>query len=132
MIASGGTFLDKARESLQGARVELDGARYSNSANRSYYAVFQAAVHAILAERLRPPGSGAEWNHGWVHGQFNGVVLHRRHRYPSDLRGILNDNYDVRVQADYSSESVSELMAARALRRAERFVGAIIQREEQA
>jgi HEPN domain-containing protein len=58
MIESGGTFLDKARESLMGARIELEGGRYSNSANRSYYAVFQAAIHAILAERIRPPGGG--------------------------------------------------------------------------
>jgi uncharacterized protein (UPF0332 family) len=131
MIELGGTFLDKAKESLTGARTELEGGRYSNSANRSYYAVFQAAIHAILAESVKPPGRGDHWDHGWVHGQFNGLLIHRRHRYSSDLRAVLNDNYDVRVQADYTPNAVSEVMASRALRRAERFVGAIVQREEQ-
>ena len=131
MIEVGSTILDKARESLTGARAELDGGRYSNSANRSYYAVFQAAIHAILAEQIRPPGRGGHWDHGWVHGQFNGLLIFRRHLYSSDLRAVLNNNYDVRVQADYSPHAVTESMASRALRRAERFVGAIVQRQEQ-
>ena len=131
MIKVGGTFLDKARESLTGARSELDGGRYSNSANRSYYAVFQAAIHAILAEEIRSPGRRDHWDHGWVHGQFNGLLIFRRHRYGSDLRAVLNSNYHVRVQADYSPGAVTESVASRALGRAERFVGAIIQRQEQ-
>jgi hypothetical protein len=35
MIESGGTFLDKASESLAGATAELEARRYSNSANRT-------------------------------------------------------------------------------------------------
>jgi hypothetical protein len=42
-------FLDKARESLAGAESEFVNRRYNNSANRSYYAVFQAAIHALIA-----------------------------------------------------------------------------------
>ena len=129
MIESEGTYLDKAQESLAGARAELDATRYSNSANRSYYAVFQAAIHAILAASIRPPGISGEWNHGWVQGQFNGQIISRRHRYPTDLRGVMNENYLVRVQADYSPKAVTQVVASRALRRAERFVRAIVERE---
>jgi uncharacterized protein (UPF0332 family) len=130
MIELEGTFLDKARESLAGSRAELAAQRYSNSANRSYYAVFQAAIHAILAESIRPPRPD-NWDHGWVQSQFNGVLVNRRHRYAPELRSVLGNNYNVRTQADYSPEAVSETSASRALRRAERFVGAIVQREAQ-
>jgi uncharacterized protein (UPF0332 family) len=126
-----GTFLEKAQESVAGARAELNAQRYCNSANRSYYAVFQAAIHAILAESIRPPRPD-DWDHGWVQNQFNGMLINRRHRYSSDLRPVLGDNYKTRVQADYTPDEVSQTLAARALRRAERFVEAIVQREGQA
>ena len=129
MIQPEETFLAKARESLEGARLAYEGGRYSNSANRSYYACLQAAIHALLAEGISPPGRGTRWDHSFVHGQFNGLLIHRRHRYSSDLRTVLTANYDLRVQADYTSDAVSEMSASRALRRTEQFVAAIVQRE---
>lgn len=129
MIDHGGTYLAKAQESVTGARSELLAGRFNNSANRSYYAIFQAAIHAILAARIRPPNTSGEWNHGWVQGQFNSEIISRRHLYPTDLRGVMNQNYLVRVQADYAPEAVTQIVASRALRRAERFVGTIVQRE---
>jgi uncharacterized protein (UPF0332 family) len=128
VIEPGGTFLDKAHESLEGARREYQGGRYSNSANRSYYAVFQAAIHAILAERIRPPRED-DWDPGWVQGQFIGLLINRRHLYSTDLRQVLPDNYDVRVRADYTARAVTEVLSSRALQRAERFIAAIVQRE---
>ena len=129
LISLGGTFLDKARESLEGARLAHAGGRYNNAANRSYYACLQAAIHALLAAGITAPGRGTHWNHGFVQGQFNGVLINRRHLYSADLRDVLSTNFDVRAEADYSGQSVSEITALRALRRAERFVAAIVQRE---
>lgn len=129
MIQRGGTFLDKARQSLDGARLAHAGGRYDNAANRSYYACLQAAIHALIAVGITPPGRGTHSDHGFVQGQFNGVLIHRRHPYSSDLRAILSQNADLRVDADYASEPVSELASYRALRRAERFVAAIVERE---
>jgi uncharacterized protein (UPF0332 family) len=130
VIEPGATFLDKARESLEGARREHQGGRYSNSANRSYYAVFQAAIHAILAERIRPPRDD-NWDHGWVQGQFVGLLVNRRHLYSPEFRNVLSDNYDVRARADYTARAITEVQASRALRRAEQFVAAIVQKTEQ-
>lgn len=129
VIGSGPTFLDKARESLEGARQAHAGGRYNSSANGSYYACLQAAIHALLAASIMPPGRGTHWNHGFAQGELNGVLIHRRHRYTSDLRTILSQNADLRVDADYTSEPVTEIASLRALRRAERFVAAIVQRE---
>lgn len=40
-------FLDKALESVSGAESEFVDNRYNNCAIRAYYAIFQAAVHAL-------------------------------------------------------------------------------------
>lgn len=129
MDAWGETYLEKARESLAGARSELERGRYSNAATRSYYAAFQAAIHAIVGAGIKPPGKGDTWDHGWVQGQFVGLLINRRHLYGTDLRAILSENYELRVRADYTMRAVSQILATRALQRAERFVNARVQRE---
>jgi uncharacterized protein (UPF0332 family) len=131
LIEPGGDFLDKARESVTGARAEYEGGRYNNAANRSYYACFQAAIHALILEGIRPPGGSTEWGHDFVQAQFRGQLVNRRHRYETVLRDTLQDNYRVRVRGDYEVRSVAEINAARALRRAERFVQAVVQRQEE-
>ncbi len=67
-------FLDRARESLAGAESEFVNHRYNNSANRSYYAVFQAAIHALLAAGIRAPGATDHWGHDYVQAQFVGQL----------------------------------------------------------
>ena len=57
MMERDSVFLDRARESLVGAESEFVNHRYNNSANRSYYAVFQAAIYALLAAGIRSPGA---------------------------------------------------------------------------
>jgi uncharacterized protein (UPF0332 family) len=129
MIEPGGTFLDKARESLAGARVELEAGHYNNSANRSYYAVFQAGIHALQIEGVRLPAGGTEWGHAFVDAQFSGLLVNRRHRYETSLRNVIGDNRKLREDADYTTSSVGAVRAARALQRAERFVAAVVQRD---
>ena len=131
MIDSGESFLEKARESVTGARIEYEGGRLNNSANRSYYACFQAAIQALILEGIRPPGGSTEWGHDFVQAQFRGQLVNRRHRYETALRDTLLDNYRVRVRGDYETRPVVEINAARALRRAERFVQAVVQRQEE-
>ena len=129
MIELGGTFLDKARESIAGAKIEFDGGRYNNSANRSYYATFQAAIHALQMEGFQ--AFQGDWGHDFVQAQFNGQLVNRRHYYPTDLRSVLLDNHRLRTRADYEMRRVSEVLASRALQRAERFVAAIVRRQEE-
>jgi uncharacterized protein (UPF0332 family) len=131
VIDSGESFLDKARESVTGARAEYEGGRFNNSANRSYYACFQAAIQALILEGIRPPGGSTEWGHDFVAAQFIGQLINRRHRYETVLRDTLHENYRMRVRGDYEVRPVTEIHAARALRRAERFVQAVVQRHEE-
>jgi uncharacterized protein (UPF0332 family) len=131
MIEQSGTFLSKAQESVTGARAEFEGGRFNNSANRSYYAVFQAGIHALIVEGVRPPGGGTEWSHAFVDSQFSGLLVNRRHRYETGLRDVIRDNRKLREDADYTTGSVSVVRASRSLQRAERFVRAIVQRQEE-
>ena len=125
MIEHDAVFLSKAEESLAGAESEFVNDRYNNSANRAYYAVFQAAIHALIEAGIGPPGATEQWGHDFVQARFVGDLLNRRKRYPADLRTTLEQNYRLRVAADYERDHVSEVRAARAVRRAEAFVAAV-------
>jgi uncharacterized protein (UPF0332 family) len=116
-------FLDKALECLYGAESEFVNARYNNTANRAYYAVFHAAIAALQRAGIRPARD--EWSHEFVPGQFDGVLITRRKLYPTELRGVLSRNAAVRLSADYDEDPVTRTEASRALRRSQAFVRAI-------
>src|SRR3954463_6566783 len=103
--------LAKAQESLTGSESELANGRYNNSANRAYYACYQAAVAALYRAGVRPPRGGDEWSHSFVAAQFDGVLINRRKLYPADLRNAVAQNYLVRVRADYEDASISQTQA---------------------
>lgn len=125
------SLLDKAEESLAGAQSEFANGRYNNCANRAYYACYQAAVHALLKAGIQPPKTTEQWGHGFVQARFNGDLINRRKRYPPDIRSTLENNYRLRATADYHRlDHVTEVQAARAVRRAEVFVAAVAQAGE--
>ena len=118
-------YLAKAAESLQTAESEFANGRYNSCANRCYYACFQAAIAALLAEGIRAHG---QWSHEFVQGQFVGVLINQRPLYETQLRRVLSDNQHVREKADYRPELVNATQASRALRRTRTFVAAVRQR----
>jgi uncharacterized protein (UPF0332 family) len=118
-------YLAKAAESLQTAESEFANGRYNSCANRCYYACFQAAIAALLAEGIHARG---QWGHEFVQGQFVGVLINQRHLYETPLRRVLSDNQNVREKADYRPELVNATQASRALRRTRTFVAAVRQR----
>ncbi len=123
------TYLAKAIESLEGAESELANRRYNNCANRCYYACFQAAIAALLAAGIQARSSRGHWRHENIQAQFIGQLINRRRRYASALRRNLGENMVLRQKADYETEPISEIQAARAIRRAREFVNAIHQME---
>lgn len=123
MLSEALTFLEKAEESLSGAASELINGQFNNCASRCYFACFQAAVHALTREGIRPRGE--RWEHAFVQAQFAGELVNRRKRYPAELRDTLIRNQILRRQADYEQDRVTEVQAARALGRAREFLEAI-------
>jgi uncharacterized protein (UPF0332 family) len=124
MISPNSLFLGKAVESLAGAESEAANGRYNNSANRSYYASFQAAIAALMLAGTRPPGGGTTWDHGYVAAQFDHLI-NRRKLYPTEHRGALVRNRDVRWRADYTDNGITQTEANRALQRTRRLVTAV-------
>jgi uncharacterized protein (UPF0332 family) len=118
-------YLAKADECLRTAESEFANGRYNSCANRCYYACFQAAIAALLAEGIRARG---QWSHEFVQGQFVGRLINQRHLYETQLRRVLADNQTVRDKADYRPELVNATQASRALRRTRTFVAAVRQR----
>ncbi len=100
-------LLEKAQECLVGAASELAAGRYNNSANRAYYACFQAAVAALDTQRIRPQSGRDQWGHDFVQAQFAGLLIRRRRLYPPELRDTLSKAYSLRQQGGYQSVHVT-------------------------
>ena len=121
-------YLEKAIESLAGAESEFANRRYNNCANRCYYAMFQAAIAALIVAGVRSANVKGQWDHGFVQAQFSGVLIARRKLYPSDLASFFSEVAQRRVTADYGVFAVSETVAERALQKAKLFVSAVQRR----
>lgn len=118
-------YLAKAMESLEGAESELANRRYNNCANRCYYACFQAGIAALLAAGIQARSSKGYWRHQMIHATFVEQLINRRRQYPASLRTVLATNLKIRQEADYETDSISEVQAHRAVRRSREFVKAI-------
>ena len=123
------TYLAKALESLEGAESELANRRYNNCANRCYYACFQAAIAALLAEGIQARSTKGHWRHQTIHATFVEQLIKRRRIYPPSLRSVLAELMLLRQDADYETDRVSRKQATRAVRRSREFVEAIRLRE---
>ncbi len=118
-------YLDKALESLAGAESEFANQRYNNCANRCYYAMFQAAIAALIAAGGQPVNVKEQWGHDYVQAQFSGLLVHRRKLYPSELGRLLSEVIETRVTADYHPNMISHKTAERSLHKAKVFVVAV-------
>lgn len=114
-------YLDKAQEDLQAAEVCVNSGLLNNAARCAYFAVYHAAIAALLVAGIRVK----DWDHDKVQANFNGVLIGKRHLYGQDLTGVLNDLMRLRLMADYTAESVAKKAAERALRAAQRFIVAV-------
>ena len=125
MLDDATIFLAKAEESFAGAESEFINDRFNHCANRCYYAAYQAAIYALHKAGLRLVGVTDAWSHEFVRSQFIGQLINRRKVYPASLRSTLEDNRALRQAADYKRENVTEVRAARAVRRTDDFLQAI-------
>ncbi len=118
-------WLEKARQSLQGAESEYANQRYDNAANRAYYACFQAAVAALMDAGQQPTTGEGTRSHSVIQASFARELIHRRKVYPANLGSVLQDLYGLRQQADYSTILTSEIRCKRVLAKARLFVAAV-------
>jgi uncharacterized protein (UPF0332 family) len=115
-------FLTKAQENLTAAALLFEHELYNASANRAYYATFQAAIAA-----LANIGIHTNRSHEATQAQFASKLIKRRKVYPSHLKSYLMDLQKVRDFADYKEYSISKKEAGRQLKKATEFVSMIIE-----
>ncbi|MBM4459145.1 MAG: HEPN domain-containing protein [Chloroflexi bacterium] len=118
-------YLAKAAESLAGAESEFTNRRYDNCASRCYYAMFQAAIAALIAAGIRPDAGREHWEHSFVQARFAGVLISRRKLYSPALGSSLPEILDIRRGADYGLYTTSRKLALHALEKARLLVSAI-------
>jgi uncharacterized protein (UPF0332 family) len=116
-------FFEKSEENLKASQICFENGLYNASANRAYYAIFQAAVVALAERGLK---SEQEFiGHDWVQSTFIRELIHRRKVYANKFKSYLIDTQNVRNRADYKREHISQKIASRQLAKAKEFVEAI-------
>jgi uncharacterized protein (UPF0332 family) len=93
------------------------------SVNRAYYAMFHAAIAALIRYGIRK--AGEMWKHDFVQAEFVRALIQRRKVFSSHLRNALLYAMEQRQAADYDTDPISERVAHRTLQLAQGFVGQI-------
>src|SRR5437588_5036305 len=94
---SGAIYLQKSQVTLAGAELELAHGLYNNAVNRSYYAMYQAAVAALVDEGVEPI-LDRYWPHEVVQTQFPALLIDERQHYSVALRPMLKTMFDERLK----------------------------------
>lgn len=117
-------WVEKAAENLAVAEWCHECGHFNACANRLYYAMFHAALAALLKYGIASGGENIR--HDWVQASFSGQLIHRRKVFPRRFRGYLVDAFRVRVTADYLPERAGKAEVSKELRKANDFVNTII------
>jgi uncharacterized protein (UPF0332 family) len=112
----------KAEESLKAAELCYAQGCYNSSANRAYYAMFQAAQVALETSGFMQP----EWSHAGLHATFANELTRRRKQFAPGLARDLTIVQELRHTAGYRNHHLSARQATRALNKAREFMRTII------
>ncbi len=112
-------YLSKAEESLATAEDCFEKARYNSCANRCYYAMFQAAVAALMMLGAVPAG---DWTHKYVGASVSEYLIKRRKLLPSKFGELYYEVERLRHKGDYRLVNVTHGEASKTLRTAQEFV----------
>lgn len=121
---SSADYLEKARSSYVGARACLDRQAFDSCISRCYYAVFQAAIAALIQlTDFRPVGG--EWSHKTTQAEFNRRLVMRRKVFSGQVGRTLLTLIEWRHRADYAPTSAGRQIARASVALAEVFLSAI-------
>ncbi len=115
--------IEKAQESLRAAELCFGELLYNSTANRAYYAMFQAAVVALARAGVLPTGEG--WSHDGLRSTVARVLIQQRKLYKKELATFLAEGLWIRNRADYRDQMISEQQARRMVQRACAWLAAV-------
>lgn len=118
-------FRDKSQQNLTVAEWCYENGHYDACCNRTYYAMYHAAIAVLAQEGIIP--SHDHIDHGWVQSQFVTHFCNRRKIFPK-FRKFLPSAQENRNWADYRVECLQKKRAKRQLDRTREFVLALLRR----
>jgi len=124
MMNGAGDYLEKAQSSYEGARACLEKQAFDSCVSRSYYAVFQAAIAALIQLTDFRPARG-EWSHKATQAEFNRRLVMRRKVFSGQIGKTLLTLIEWRHRADYSPTNTGRQMARASTSLAEVFLTSI-------
>jgi len=115
-------YLVKAEHALRAARLLCDAGEIEGACNRAYYAMYDAAHAALLAE------NSADYKvtktHGGLIAAF-GLHFVSTNKISRELGRSFNEVEQLRLLADYTGEEITSEQVHRAVKKAETFVAEI-------
>jgi len=117
-------YLAKARNNLRTAQSAYEQGDFDSCVSRCYYAVFQAAIAALIRlTDFRP--AGGEWSHKVTQAEFNRRLVMRRKVFSGQIGRTLLTLIEWRHRADYAPINTSRQIARAGIALAEAFLSAI-------
>jgi uncharacterized protein (UPF0332 family) len=116
----------KACQALSVAELAYKSGFYDEAVCRSYFAVLKAAL-ALLASLGLQPKNTVRIGY-WVQANFANECIHRRKLMPSESARWLTELRNLRVQAEYTDEMMTERKARQAIKLAREFLAAVERR----
>ncbi len=113
-------LIEKAQESLHAAELCYNEKLYNSTANRAYYAMFQAAVVALSHLGIQP--NSEQWSHENLQATFVRELIHQRKLLPRHIARYLQDGLRLRLKADYKEETLSAKQAQKIMRWSREFM----------
>ena len=106
-------WLAKATENLTAANLCWQHGLRNASVNRAYYAMFHAAIAALIHHGISK--SGEMWKHEFVQAEFSRALIQRRKVFSSRLKDALLKAMEQRHVADYEIKPINERTARQIL-----------------
>jgi uncharacterized protein (UPF0332 family) len=116
----------KACQALSVAELAYENGFYDEAVCRSYFAVLKAAL-ALLASLGLQPKDTVRIGY-WVQANFANECIHRRKLMPAESARWLTELRNLRVQAEYTDEMITERKARQAIKLAREFLAAVERR----
>jgi uncharacterized protein (UPF0332 family) len=94
------SFLNKSKEALEDARINLENVRLANALNRIYYAIFYSVVALGYLENFITS------KHKQLMGWFNRKFIHEEKIFDQNLYDTYKEAFENRQESDYTIYSV--------------------------
>jgi uncharacterized protein (UPF0332 family) len=115
-------YLIKAERALRAARLLIEAGEIEGACNRAYYAMYDAAHAALLAENKAD--FKITKTHSGLIAAF-GLHIVSTNKISRDLGRSFNEVEQLRLLADYTGEEITSEQVYSAVKKAETFVAAI-------